>query len=122
MGRRDAAAGGAVAGSPRPALPLRIEPADPAGFGHALYTKHVGGKAHVDVAREVDLQYVVEGTAHHLFEAQVDVVLVPEQVILVLHPFEVGDGHAAGVAQDVGNQEHALLVEDTVGFGSDGTV
>ena len=47
---------------------------------------------------------------------QVDVVLVPEQVILVLHPFEVRHRHAAGIAEDVRDQEHALLVEDAVRF------
>ena len=38
-------------------------------------------------------------------------------VLPVLHPLEVADRHAAGVGQNVGQHDHAGLVEDLVGVG-----
>ena len=35
----------------------------------------------------------------------------------VLHPLEVADRHAAGVADHVGHHQHAALGEDVVGLG-----
>ena len=52
-------------------------------------------------AVEVNLQHVAEGCLHHPLQAVVDVLRFPEQVLLVLHPLEVGDRDAAGVAQNV---------------------
>src|SRR3712207_7182816 len=34
--------------------------------------------------------------------------LGPEELLQVLHPLEVADHHAAGVAQDVGDDEHLV--------------
>ena len=45
-------------------------------------------------------------------ELGVDDVLGPVVAVEVLDPLEVADGDAAGVAQDVGDQEDAALVED----------
>ena len=50
---------------------------------------------------EVNLQHVAEGRLHHALQAVVDILRLPEQVLLVLHPLEVGDGDAAGVAQNI---------------------
>ena len=43
----------------------------------------------------------------------------PHEGLQALHPFEVGNDHAAGVAENVGNDEDLVpaLVEDEVGFG-----
>ena len=54
---------------------------------------------------------------HDLVEADVDLVLAPEEAREVLHPLEVADGHAAGVADDVGHDQDAALAEDVVGLG-----
>src|SRR5207248_329464 len=42
--------------------------------------------------------------------------------LAVLHPLEVAGGHAAGVGEDVGNDEDLLFREDIVGGGGGGTV
>ena len=60
---------------------------------------------------------LVEGLDHDLLELLVDVGLAPVVAVEVLDPLEVADGHAAGVAQDVRDHEHAALVEDLVGLG-----
>ena len=52
-----------------------------------------------------------------LFEALVDLGLGPEVAHAVLHPLEVAGGDAAGVGEDVGNDEDLLVGEDLVGDG-----
>ncbi len=42
-------------------------------------------------------------------------VEVPAVELAVLGPFEVAHRHAAGVGQDVGQHDHAGVVEDVVG-------
>ena len=69
---------------------------------------------------ERSLSHFLEGGLHHALQAIVDVLGIPEQVLLVLHPLEVRHGNPAGVAQNVRNDEHALLVQNPVGLRSDG--
>ena len=58
-----------------------------------------------------------EGLDHDLLELRVDDRLAPVVAVEVLDPLEVADRHAAGVAQDVRDQEHAVLGQDLVGVG-----
>ena len=53
---------------------------------------------------------VAEGLDHDVLEPLVDLALAPEEAGAVLHPLEVGHGHAAGVGEDVGHDQDALLV------------
>src|ERR1035438_5384533 len=99
-----------------------IQAADAAGFGDTRDAEHIGGQAHIDLLVGVDLEHIGEGPGHDLLQFRVDVLLIPEEVVFVLHPFEVADGDATGVAEDVGDQEYALLVEDAVGFRGDRAV
>ena len=46
----------------------------------------------------------------------------PEIALAVLHPLEVAGGDAAGVGEDVGNDEDPLVGEDLVGDGGGGAV
>src|SRR2546427_6756943 len=48
--------------------------------------------------------------------------LVPEVAPAVLHPFEIAHRHPTRVRQDVGDHEHALVLEDLVGGGHGGAV
>ena len=50
--------------------------------------------------------------AHLAPQALLDLDDVPEVLLLVLDPLEVGDGDAAGVGQDVGDDEDAALAQD----------
>src|SRR5256885_3849863 len=92
------------------------------GLGDPADRNHVRGRAHVDLVLLGHVEHVVEGLHHYLFQARVDRGLAPEQVLEVLHPLEVAHRDAAGVAEDVRDEEHALLVEDPIGFGRGGAV
>ena len=89
-------------------LRLRIDAANLHGLGDAADAQDVGGNAHGHIPVEVDLEHVAEGRLHDPFQPLVDVLRLPEEVLLILHPFEVGDGDAAGVAENIGNHEDAL--------------
>ena len=64
-----------------------------------------------------DRERLAEGLDHDLLELGVDDGLAPVVAVEVLDPLEVADGHAAGVAQDVGDHEDAVLEQDRVGLG-----
>ena len=57
------------------------------------------------------LQHVLERLDHLCFEAAVDFVFLPEVAVAILDPLEVRGGDAAGVGEDVGDDEHAALVQ-----------
>src|SRR5216110_2812207 len=117
-------------GAPRPARgpPRRygsasgIHPSQPVHRRHTIDRDDVGGDAGVHLVLLRRHRDFVEGAHHDALEAPVHGVLVPEVAAAVLHPLEVAHGHAAGVREDVGNDEDALLLEDLVGGGGGGTV
>jgi hypothetical protein len=55
-------------------------------------------------------------------EALVHQLLVPEEALAVLHPFEIGDRDAAGVGQNVGDHEDLLVGQNLVGQRRGGAV
>lgn len=59
-----------------------------------------------------------KSAGHDFFEFGVYFVKVPAVAVEVLRPFEVADGDAAGVGENVGNDDGAFLVEYVVRFGS----
>ena len=65
---------------------------------------------------------VFESGLHDVLELLVDHRLLPEVALSVLHPLEVGSGHAAGIAQNVGNYEYSLVRQDVVGGCGGGAV
>src|SRR5712691_11410570 len=64
----------------------------------------------------------LEGAGHHVVQALVDFALAPEEALAVLDPFEITDGDAAGVAENVGHGEDALGINNRVGLPSGGAV
>ena len=52
---------------------------------------------------------VVEGAVEDLVFAPHHFLFLPEQLLQILHPFEIADHDAAGIAENVGNQEHLAL-------------
>ena len=58
-------------------------------------------------SRSAIVEHLAERLDHDLLELGVDDRLAPVVAVEVLDPLEVADRHAAGVAQDVGDQEHA---------------
>ena len=60
------------------------------------------------------MQNVLKGLAHGLAESFVYLFLGPEQLGQPLDPFEIRNGDAAGIGQDVRNQKHSLVGENLV--------
>src|SRR5215213_1647338 len=90
--------------------------------GNAADGEHVGRRAHVHLVLPGESEHVTEAARHDLLQTAVDRVLRPEVAAAVLHPLEVGHGHAASVREDVGDDEDPLLVEDRVGARRRGAV
>src|SRR5437868_1556779 len=78
---------------------LRVDSADLNRFRHAPDSDYIRGDTGGQLACEMNLQHIVEGRPHDAFQAVINILRLPEQVRLILHPFEVGDGDAARVAQ-----------------------
>jgi hypothetical protein len=57
----------------------------------------------------MDLEHIAECRLHHALQAVVDILRIPEQVLLILHPLEVRHRDSAGVAQNIRNQNVPLL-------------
>ena len=55
-------------------------------------------------------------------ELGVDLLLLPEEGLQVLHPFEIRHDHAARVGDDVRDQEDVSVMKDGVGLRGDGRV
>src|ERR1700761_3768284 len=51
------------------------------------------------------LHHPGEGTIEHMVQLGHHLRLVPEELLQILHPFEVADHHAPGVAQDIRDDE-----------------
>src|SRR5438552_6132943 len=92
------------------------------GVGYAVDGQHVGCDAVIDVVGAGVGDDVVEAFGHDVVEALVDFGLGPEVAHAVLDPLEVAGGDAAGVGEDVGDDEDALVREDLVGDGGCGAV
>ena len=58
---------------------------------------------------------LVERARDDRVQALVHLALRPEELLEALHPLEVRDDDAAGVREHVGDDEHAVLLEDLVG-------
>ena len=50
-------------------------------------------------------------------EPRVNLIFRPIETREVLHPFEIADCHATGIADDVGNQKNAASSENVIGGG-----
>src|SRR5258708_35124274 len=99
---------------------LGINSAELEGAGDAVDGQHVGGNAVVDFVLFRKADHFIEGVVHHVVQALVDFALAPEEALAVLDPFEITDGDAAGVAENVGHGEDALGINNSVGLASRG--
>src|SRR5919204_1917747 len=93
---------------------LGIEPARRRRLGHPLHGDAVRGHAHARLARLPGRPGLVEGAHDDVVQLRVHLGLLPEVLLEALHPLEVGDDDAARVRQYVGEDEHALVLEDLV--------
>src|SRR6185312_1118958 len=96
-------------------LTLRIEPAGDCRFGDTLHRKAVRRHAHRRVALLERRPRLVERARDDLVEPRVHLVLFPEVLLETLHPLEVRHDDTARVREHVGDDQHAVLLEDLVG-------
>jgi hypothetical protein len=85
------------------------------GIGYAVDGEHVGCDAVVDAVSLGVGNDIIEAFGHDVVETLVDFGLGPEVAHAVLDPLEVAGGDAAGVGEDVGDDEDSLVGEDFVG-------
>ena len=101
---------------------LREDAALEVGFGDVVDGDGVGGGGHVDgvlVGGEADSSC---GVDDRLLEFGVDAFEFPSYAAFVLDPFQVAHSHAAGVAEDGGEDGDVAVGEEGVGFGGAGAV
>src|SRR6267143_733289 len=92
----------------RVAAVLGIDAAQFQSPGDPVDRQHVRGNAVVHFMRFGEAHDFIEGILPVIEEALVDLAFAPEKALTVLHPFEVADGHAACVAENVRHGEDAL--------------
>src|SRR5262249_39748645 len=92
-----------------------LKAAQALGAGDAVDGDDVGRAAEVDLALLVDREDLLPGLFHALPELAVHLLLVPEELLEVLHPLQVRHGDAAVVDQDVRRHDDAALGELLVG-------
>jgi len=64
----------------------------------------------------------IESIIHYVEKALVDFALPPEEALAVLDPFEIADGDAARIAENVRHGKNAFRIDNGVGLPSGGTV
>src|SRR6266566_4266982 len=84
---------------------LWIDPADRRCVGDALNRESVRGGSHVDALVYRRVEDLVERARDHVMQLGVDLLLLPEEGLQVLHPLEVGNDHTTGVGEDVRDHE-----------------
>src|SRR5579863_4469241 len=86
---------------------LRIEAAQLRRLGDARYGDAVRSFSHRDAVTLRLLERLAEGARHFALELIVDLVFFPEVCGEVLNPLEIGNGHAAGIGENVGQHHNA---------------
>mmetsp|Transcript_46445 Transcript_46445/g.116151 ORF Transcript_46445/g.116151 Transcript_46445/m.116151 type:complete len:426 (-) Transcript_46445:196-1473(-) len=92
------------------------------GFGHPLQGLHEGRHTQRHTLALVDGPHILEGIGHLTVQAHVDLLLIPLEVLQVLHPLKEAHRDASGVAVDVGEHGDAAVPQDEVALRGDGPV
>src|SRR5437899_900649 len=103
-------------------LLLGVNPAKFQREAHAVDGQHVGSNAVIDPMGFGIAHYFIEAVLHDVLQAFVDFAFAPKEALAILYPLEVADGDAASVAQNVGDNEYSLLLQNLVGRGGGGPV
>src|SRR5713101_4434529 len=101
---------------------LGINTAEFKGAGDPVDGQHIGRNPVVDLVDTRKAHHFIEGIIHHVEKALIHFALPPKEALAVLDPFEIADGDAAGVAENVWHGEDALSVDNGVGLPSGGAV
>src|SRR4051812_2287987 len=105
---------GTIASRTSSSISLRVDATGLQRGRHLADRGDERGVAQRDAAIQRDVPDAVERVGHLVGEPAADLVAVPEEAAEVLHPFEVRDGDAARVREDVGQHQDAALGEDPV--------
>src|SRR6266702_2645813 len=101
---------------------LGINTAELEGAGDPVNGEHISSNAVVDFMYAGKAHHFIESIVHHVEKALVHFALAPEEALAILDPFEVTNGDAAGIAENVRHSEDALGIDNRVGLPSGGTV
>src|SRR5216684_2172012 len=101
---------------------LGINSAELEGAGDAVDGQHISRNAVVDFVHFRKADHFIEGIVHDVEEALVHFALAPEEALAVLDPFEIADGNAARVAENVRYGKDSLAIDDRVSLPSGGAV
>src|SRR5262249_17639885 len=93
------------------------EPTGILGGADLLDTDRHRGGAVRKVIGPCARQHLFEGTVENMIFAPHHLLLFPEQLLQILHPFEIADHDATGVAENIRDQEDlvAALVQHQIG-------
>src|SRR5437762_6420691 len=95
---------------------LGINTAKLEGAGDPVDGQHIGGNAVIDFVDSRETDHFIESIIHHVEEALIHFAFPPEETLTVLDPFEIADGDAASVAENVRHGEDALGIDNRVGL------
>src|SRR5688572_23788672 len=79
--------------------------------GHAIDGQHVGCGPSIDLVLVSITTQIIETCDHCVLQPLVDDVLAPEVAHPVLNPLKIRDCNAAGVGQDVWDNENTILMQ-----------
>src|SRR6202158_6626086 len=87
---------------------LGINSAKFKGAGDPVDGQHIGRNPVVALVDTRKAHHFIEGIIHHVEEALVHFAFPPKEALAVLDPFEIADGDAASVTENVRHREDAL--------------
>src|SRR5947207_9767049 len=96
---------------------LRPNTASTHGIGDAINRQDVGAGPQLHAVLGRCCVDVGKCFRHDALQTTVDVVFIPEQLLQVLHPLEVGNGNPARIGQHVRNHHDSAVVQQQVGIG-----
>ena len=65
---------------------------------------------------------LIETLFHHVLQAFIHFAFAPEKALAILHPLEVADRDAAGIAENVRDDEDSLLLDNRIGVRGGGAI
>ncbi len=89
---------------------------------HPLNGDHIGGVTHEFAGLFREIGDCIKCSGHLLVEPVEHLFLGPEEVRIALHLFEIGAGDAAGVGEEIRNDEDSPFLEHRIGLRSRRTI
>src|SRR5580704_11925763 len=90
------------------------QPSNSRSFGDATHRENICGVAHVRAIFPAGVEYSGESLSHDLLEARVYFFHRPEIALQILRPFKITDRYAAGVCEDVWDDEYPTACKNFI--------